>query len=156
MRYSHSSVWLISQHPTLAWLLSAQFVFLHRKSEAEFSSVHDVLPRVRRAQHFTRPLRLARRSPRGSRAGQGAGARQSRARRFAVSWLIPSVCHRLFWLGSLLLISTDAVTRESPLCSALSAFAADPLQIVRSRQRDVRVGHRISAPDSPLLLPTQC
>lgn len=57
---SHSSAWLISRCPILARLLSAQFVFLHRKStfpQAEFTSIHDVLAPVSRAQHFAHQSR---------------------------------------------------------------------------------------------------
>ena len=93
MCYSHSSAWLISRCPILAWLLSAQLVFLHRKStfpQAEFSSIHDVLNPVSRAQHFTHRSRLAQRSPRSAPAGQGAGAWRSRAHAVlqSLGWLL--------------------------------------------------------------------
>ena len=118
MCYSHSSAWLISRCPILAWLPSAQLIFLHCKSafpRAEFSSIHDVLNPVSRAQHFTRQSRLAQRSPRSARAGAGCWSMAIPSSRcFAVSWLVANICHRLFWLGSLWFISTDAVTRQSP------------------------------------------
>ena len=93
MCYSHSSAWLISRCPILAWLPSAQLIFLHCKSafpRAEFSSIHDVLNPVSRAQHFTRQSRLAQRSPRSARAGQGAGAWRSRAHAVlqSLGWLL--------------------------------------------------------------------
>lgn len=147
MRYSHSSVWLISWCPILAWLLSAQFVFLHCKStfpQVEFSSVHDVLIPVSRAQHFTHQPLLAQRSPRSSQARQGAEAWRSQA---------PTVLQSLGWLltfaiayfgsdhfgSSPLMLSQD----NPPLCSTLSALAPVLFWIVRNRQRHVHGGYQL-------------